>query len=271
MKNKEIQAKIAKKRRQIEKLEEQLKEPKFKVGDFIKILDYTTIKIMITRIDTINTVIADGFDENGIYVENEVFGLRNAVLMTNKQILEHLIKVAELKGLVEGVKIKNQITLINRKDFFIEETSGNLCQVISSLGYMTIWNKETNTWAEKVEVDFSILNYEDVFYVKTDENKEWLAKGNIISFGEGVKTYHYCITSGCTYEPQWFSLCRKKDIKTLRKATEEEIKLFNSKFTKYRLKEIRSEFLIYYGDKFQCAILNKQLAKDICEFLNNKL
>jgi len=73
---------------------------------------------------------------------------------------------------------------------------------------------------EAKEIDYSILNDEDVFYLKSYGGFEFLFKGSNF-FYEKVKGYNF-------NEDYIFEgiICNKKDIADLRKATKEEHELY---------------------------------------------
>lgn len=121
---------------------------------------------------------------------------------------------------------------------------------------------------KKIEVDFSILNDVDVFYANYESGNEYLFKGNAFKDTTQVLNLVDNSANKCSLY--------NVSVKTIRKATEEEIKLFNSKFAKYEV-EISNSLIKEYritkkGSNTGVYVMEDyKLAKDICEFLNNRL
>lgn len=240
----------------------------FKVGDFIA--NYSKHFGIITELEIGSNgglgYYYDGFGAFGDYVENGFYYINNSRRHpTEEQVLEHLIKVAEIKGLVKGTKFKSVLNVDNIgeiKTFYIPKTTGDLCS-----DDIVVWRKHTNKWAEPIKVDFSILNDEDVFYLKTECGYKYLFKGedpfnpNVDFFDLDFKLIGFG------------KLCEKDEVAELRKANKEQQELFNSKFPKYKVSGVVSENKYCISDNKETKVFvygNKQLAEDICEFLNNK-
>lgn len=88
-------------------------------------------------------------------------------------------------------------------------------------------------------IDLSIINDTDWFYVETP-SFAWLAKGNIVA-NNIENPIHYCLYTNdvCTKKLAAFNI---RNIKVLRKATEEEIKTFYNKFPQYKEKPKWEDF-----------------------------
>ena len=127
---------------------------------------------------------------------------------------------------------------------------------------------------KKVEVDFSILNDVDVFYVEYESGVRYLFEKDAFNGNNQINCFN--INKSIIEYDLYDSSVKliKNNIKTLRKATEEEIKLFNSKFAKYEVDgsiTIEKYWIIRNDEIVANEIYDKQLAKDICEFLNKRL
>lgn len=77
-------------------------------------------------------------------------------------------------------------------------------------------------------VNLSIFNDEDIFFVKTGSDSEWIIKGNLYDY-KVVNSEHYCITTDKVFRGQKL-LTYRDDIIKLRFADREEVKLFYQKF-----------------------------------------
>ena len=77
------------------------------------------------------------------------------------------------------------------------------------------------------EIDFSILNDTDVFYVKCDTGNDYLFKGKD-AFTKDTKTTNIVTLRDNTKSINW--ICENEDVKELRLATEKEIELFSQHF-----------------------------------------
>lgn len=77
------------------------------------------------------------------------------------------------------------------------------------------------------EIDFSILNDTDVFYVKCDTGNDYLFKGKD-AFTKCTQTTNILSLKDNTKSINW--ICGNEAVKELRLATKEEIELFNQHF-----------------------------------------
>lgn len=104
-------------------------------------------------------------------------------------------------------------------------------------GYKLIKKSETEYAIEKQEIDFSILNEEDWFYIEfADEDEgKWFSKGNIFeqSIDIDIEDFKLYDTSYLTGD--------KDSVSLLRKATKEEIENIYNKFPQLRpIKSVKS-------------------------------
>lgn len=124
----------------------------FKVGDFVKHeIKENGFFCLITQIKSREGVIVEGFNwegEYGIYKDLVLDDISYGIHPTQQEIESHLIKVAELKGYKEGVKVvwvKGISKTLKGKTPYLD-ADGDLMY-----GGVVIWQKSSNTWAQIIE------------------------------------------------------------------------------------------------------------------------
>jgi hypothetical protein len=137
----------------------------FKVGDFMKLDDCQVFGI-ITKIHLscgkLETIDFDGISYCGeLVVEDYINCFEGLTHPTDKEILEHLAKVAELKGYKKGVKVKcsNTGEVGELEGTYWMHQYGLSAKVSTNWG-CHIWDKETNTWAEIIEEPKYMVRYD---------------------------------------------------------------------------------------------------------------
>jgi hypothetical protein len=158
----------------------------FKVGDFVKV-DASQLFGIITKIHLscgkLEKIYFDGISKDGKWVtKNFATFFEGLTHPTDKEILEHLTKVAELKGYKNGVKVEGIKSGVIREIHGLSRFENGRLYAHTNQGYISIWDKETNTWAEIIEEPKYSVRYncttgrhdinKDGYYVGAIDNKD---------------------------------------------------------------------------------------------------
>lgn len=108
------------------------------------------------------------------------------------------------------------------------------------------------------DIDFSILNDTDVFYIKSRIGGEGLFKG---SKPFEQNTYCYSITMGAKNERK-ARICKKEDVIQLRLANEEELKIWEEQYPSQKVKVGDCVITFNYWDEYNGRVLKVIEIKD---------